>query len=146
MSENYSTHHSNATIIPAKLSSTQSTLSDQPRHSGRERKVPICDDNSRYLVLSYGNRRPHFSSGNPRERMRATNEDDGSGRNAMNMTTVTEESAKAAVLEDPISYHDELSWDDGEKWEEACRSELETFKRMEVFEEVKKLNNCKIIG
>ena len=59
------------------------------------------------------------------------------------MTAVTE---KAAVLEDPISYHDELSWDDREKWEEACRSELETFKRMEVFEEVKKPNDRKIIG
>ena len=28
MSENYSTHHSNATTIPAKPNSTQSTLSD----------------------------------------------------------------------------------------------------------------------
>ena len=78
--------------------------------------------------------------------MRAMNEDNGSGRNVTNMTAVTEKSAKAAVLEDPISYHDALSQDDQEKWEEACRSELETFKRMEVFEEVKKLNDCKIIG
>ena len=45
-SENYSTHHSNTTIIPAKPSPTQSTLSDQPCHSGRERKVPACDDDS----------------------------------------------------------------------------------------------------
>ena len=146
MLENYSTHHSNATIIPAKPSSTQSTLSDQPRHSGRERKAPIHDDDSQYLVLSYKNQRLHLPIGNPRERMRATNKDDGCGRNTTNVTALTEESAEAAVLKDPISYHDVLSWDDREKWEEACRSELETFKRMEVFEEVKKPNDHKIIG
>ena len=111
-SENYSTHHSNTMIIPAKPSPTQSTLSDQPCYSGRERKAPVCDDDSRYLVSPYGNWRPHLSSGNPREKTRATNEDDGSGRNVTNVTAVTEESAKAAVLEDPFSYHDALSWDD----------------------------------
>ena len=145
MSENYSTHHSNATIIPTKPSPTQSTylitliiLEEKGRC--------LCDDDSWYLVLSYGNWRPHLSSGNPREKTRVTNKDDGSGRNATNMTAVTKESTKAAVLKDSISYHHALSQDDQEKWEEACRSELETFKRMEVFEEVKKPNNSKIIG
>ena len=84
MLENYSTHNSNTTIIPAKPSQTQSTLSNQPHHSGRKRKVPVHDDDSQYLVLSYGNQRPHLSSGNPREKTRAMNEDDGSGRNATN--------------------------------------------------------------
>ena len=91
--------------------------------------MPICDDDSQYLVSLYGNWRPHLSSENPRKKTRVTNKDDGSRRNATNVTAVTEESAKAAVLEDPISYHDVLSWDDQEIWEEACRSELETSKK-----------------
>ena len=64
----------------------------------------------------------------------------------MNVTPVTDKSAKTAVLEDPISYHNVLSQDDWDKWEKACKYELETFKKMEVYEEVIKPHNCKIVG
>ena len=50
------------------------------------------------------------------------------------------------VLEDPISYQDALSQEDWERGEEACRCELKTFKKQEVYEEVEKPHDCKVIG
>ena len=64
----------------------------------------------------------------------------------MNVTPVTNKSAKTAVLEDPIFHHNMLSQDDQDKWEEACKYELETFKKIEVYKEVIKPHDRKIVG
>ena len=144
-SETTATHQSNVKNHPAKPNLTPLAISDPPRRSGRECRAPVHDDDDRYLVTSYGNWHTQDPNGKERNRQGEAESSEGEGK-VMNVTPVTNKSAKTAVLEDPISYHDALSWDDRDKWEEACKYELETFKKMEVYEEVIKPHDCKIVG
>ena len=54
-SETTVTHQSNAKNHPARPNLTPSAISDPPRCSGRECRVPVRDDDDCYLVTSYGN-------------------------------------------------------------------------------------------
>ena len=45
-----------------------------------------------------------------------------------------------------LSYHDAMSQEDRDKWEEACTAELETFRKLGVFEEVPRPQDRKIVG
>ena len=69
---------------------------------------------------------------------RGERRDKEGGSKVTQVTSVTDKSANAAVLGDPLSYYDALSREDHDKWEKACNDELEMFKRMGVFEEVPK--------
>ena len=126
------THPLNTRNAPATPNSNPSTLSNPPCRSGRERKAPVQDDDSRYLVTLYGSRQMQDLGKKKRDEREQAGSSEGEGRR-MNVTPVTDKSAKTAVLENSISYHDALSWDDRDKWEEACKHELETFKKMEVY-------------
>ena len=94
-------------------------------------------------MTSYGNQHTQDPSGKERNGQGEAESSEGEGK-VMNVTPVTNKSAKTAVLEDPISYHE--SRDDRDKWVEACKYELETFKKMEVYEEVIKPHDRKIVG
>ena len=59
---------------------------------------------------------------------------------------VTDESARAAVLGDPLTYHDTMSQEDHHKWIKACNAELEVLKKFGVFEEVPRPKDHKIVG
>ena len=50
------THPLNTRNAPATPNSNPSTLSNPPHRSGRERRAPVRDDDSHYLVTSYGSR------------------------------------------------------------------------------------------
>ena len=71
---------------------------------------------------------------------------ENSEENVTQVTSVTTESAKTAVLGDPISYHDALSREDRESWQKACNEELETLKKFGVYEEVPQPHDRKIVG
>ena len=62
------------------------------------------------------------------------------------VTDVTDESARAAVLGDPLTYHDAMSWEDHNEWIKACTAELEVLKKFGVFEEVPRPKDHKIVG
>ena len=69
------------------------------------------DDDDRYSKMSYGSRSTHKSSGGvgvAAGKARGNNKDG----NVTQVMSVTNESAKAMVLGDPISYHDVLSMED----------------------------------
>ena len=138
-SETTATHQSNAKNHPARPNPTPSAISDPPCCSGKKHRALVRDDNNHYLVTSYGNWHTQDPNGKERNRQREAESSEGEGK-VINITPVT------AGLEDPISYHDALSQDNQDKWEEACKYELETFKKMEVYEEVIKPHNRKIVG
>lgn len=71
---------------------------------------------------------------------------ENSEENVTQVTSVTTKSAEAAVLGDPISYHDTLSREDRESWQKACNEELEMLKKFGVYEEVPWPHNHKIVG
>ena len=111
MSETTATHQSNAKNHPARNNLTPSAISNPPCCSGREHRAPVCDDDYCYLVTLYGNQHTQDPSGKERNRQGEAESSEGEGK-VMNITPVTDKSAKTAVLEDPISYHNALSWDD----------------------------------
>ena len=63
-----------------------------------------------------------------------------------NVTPVTDETAKATKVGDPLSYNNAMSWPDATEWRKACRAELDMFKKQELYEEVPKPRNRKIVG
>ena len=54
--------------------------------------------------------------------------------------------AKATKVGDPLSYDDAMSWPDAAEWRKACRAKLDMFKKQELYEEVPKPCNHKIVG
>ena len=59
---------------------------------------------------------------------------------------MTDESARATVLGNPLTYHDTMSWEDHDEWIKACNAELEVLKKFGVFEEVPRPKDRKIVG
>ena len=118
------------------------------RRSARIRRAPVPDDDERYSRTSYGSRSArHLGGGAGVEGGEARdNEEEHLKGNVTQVTGVTTESAKAAVLGDPISYHDALSREDRESWRKACNEELETLKKFGVYEEVPRPHDRKIVG
>ena len=102
------THPLNVKNLPARPNLTPSALS--PCCSGRECRVPVCDDDGHYFVTSYGNWHTQDLGGKERNRQGQAGSSEGEDK-VMNVTHVTDESAETAVLEDPIFYHDALSQD-----------------------------------
>ena len=81
--------------------------------SGRTRKVPACDNDDHYFVTSYGCRncpggRVHIGE----ERGMSERGGDEIPESDDNVTPVTDETAKAMKVSDPLSYDDAMSWPD----------------------------------
>jgi hypothetical protein len=118
------------------------------RHSGRTRKAPARDDDDHYFVTSYGHRsRP--GGGACIGEDRGTSDRGGGDEipdSDNNVTPVTDETAKATKVGDPLTYDDAMSRPDAAEWRKACRAELNMFKKQGLYEEVPKPRNRKIVG
>ena len=139
------THLKNTNSRNAHPYQSPSTQPNEPRRSTRNRRAPVPDDDPRYSLTSYRDRNARCLTGEASEEREKQRDNEGGG-SATQVTPVTDESANAAVLGDPLSYYDALSREDHDKWKEACNDELEMFKKMGVFEEVQKPPDRKIVG
>ena len=108
----------------------------------------MCDDDDRYFLTSYGNRTGQNvgGRGGVEGGVAGDNEAEQRTANVTQVTDVTGESARAAVLGDPLTYHDAMSREDHHEWIKACNAELEVLKKFGVFEEVPRLKDRKIVG
>ncbi len=125
---------------PPKPYLAPTTENDQHRRSTRTRRASTRDDDDKFFRTSYTNHSVHKTGGgtNAVGEEQRDNEDEEPNRGKESLTEpnrapeiVTNESAKAAVLEDLISYLDALLQDDCDKWEKACRDELEMLKSIQ---------------
>jgi len=102
---------------------TEMTVEDTPTQlcrSTRIKRIPVRDDNPRFLTISYSYLK---SSGDPNE---------------------TENSA--LTMTDPTSYQDIMSRVDAIYWKRACAEELEEFVRQNLFSTVDKPTGRKVMG
>ena len=106
------------------------------------------DDDDRCFLTSYGNRTSQNvgGRGGVEGGEQGDNEAERRTANVTQVTDVTDESARAAVLGDPLTYHDAMSREDHDEWIKACNTELEVLKKFGVFEEVPQPNDHKIVG
>ena len=105
------------------------------------------DDDDRYFLTSYGNRTGQNvgGRGGVEGRVAGDNEAERRTANVTQVTDVTDESARAAILGDPLTYHDAMSREDHDEWIKACNAELEVLKKFGVFEEVPRPKDRKIV-
>ena len=106
------------------------------------------DDDDRYFLTSYGNRTSQNvgGRGGGEGRVAGDNEAERCTANVTQVKDVTDESARAAILGDPLTYHDAMSREDHGEWIKACNAELEVLKKFGVFEEVPQPKDRKIVG
>ena len=114
----------------------------------RNRRAPVHDDDDRYFLTSYGNRTSQNvgGRGGGEGRVAGDNEAERCTANVTQVKDVTDESARAAILGDPLTYHDAMSREDHGEWIKACNAELEVLKKFGVFEEVPQPKDRKIVG
>jgi hypothetical protein len=147
-SETSLTHLNDSNTQPANSYQPQPTQQDEPRRSTRNRRAPVRDDDDRYFLTSYGSRTGQNVGGRAGVEggERGDNEAERHTANVTQVTNVTNESARAAVLGDPLTYHDAMSRQDHNEWIKACNAELEVLKKFGVFEEVPRPQDRKVVG
>ena len=59
---------------------------------------------------------------------------------------MTDETAKATKIGDPLTYNNAMSHPDAAEWRKACQAKLNMFKKQGLYEEVPKPCNRKIVG
>jgi Reverse transcriptase (RNA-dependent DNA polymerase)/gag-polypeptide of LTR copia-type/GAG-pre-integrase domain len=139
------THLRNTKNLPVNPYLPPPIQPDEPRRSTRNRRVPVPDDDIRYSTTSYGNRSARHLTGETSVAGGEVRDENSEGR-MKQVTDVTHESVNAAVLGDPLTFHDAMSREDCEQWKNACNEELETLKKFGVFEEVPRPRDRKIVG
>ncbi len=121
---------------PPKPYLAPTTENDQHRRSTRTRRASTRDDDDKFFRTSYANHSMHKTGGGANATVgirgkESLTEPNRAPESVMQVTPVTNESAKAAIFEDLISYLDALLQDDYDKWEKACRDELEMLKSIQ---------------
>ena len=118
------------------------------RRSSRIRRAPIRDDDQRYSVTSYGHRNHPGAAARIGEDGGATGRggDEEAPDSDRSVTPVTDETAKATKVGDPLSYDDAMSRPDATEWRKACQTELDMFKKQGLYEEVPRPRDRKIVG
>jgi hypothetical protein len=147
-SETSSTHLNGSNTPLANPYQHPSTQVIEPCRSTRNRRAPVRDDDNRYFLTSYGNHTGQIvgGGGDVEGGAAGDNEADRRTANVTQVTDVTDKSARAAVLGDPLTYHDATSREDHNEWIMAFNAELEVLKKFGVFEEVPRPKDRKIVG
>ncbi|GBE86218.1 Retrovirus-related Pol polyprotein from transposon TNT 1-94 [Sparassis crispa] len=110
------------------------------RRSGRMRTAPVAADDDRYFVSSY-TRKP-----------KGQDDVGGVGADAAaadseNAEEVgdAENAHKATSWDEPQTYEEAMSRPDAARWKAACAEELHTFVKAELYDEVERPRNRKVI-
>ncbi|TFY53550.1 hypothetical protein EVJ58_g9393 [Rhodofomes roseus] len=118
------------------------------RRSLRTRKEPVRDDDPRLRVSSY-NRKPKEREvqemGDDLEGSSGHVEDAGE-QPSRDSVGADEHARRANVSDDPRTYKEAMSRPDAECWKAACAEELLSFTKAELYDEVERPRNRKVVG
>ncbi|OBZ79951.1 Retrovirus-related Pol polyprotein from transposon TNT 1-94 [Grifola frondosa] len=121
------------------------------------RQAPVRDDDAKFRVSSY-TRKASVQGIDPKSKGKAKVEEssseeaqreevEGQGGSAEVRDGVGAEHAKnASILDDPQSYEEAMSRPDAERWKAACAEELLTFVKAELYDEVERPRDRKVVG
>ncbi|KAJ2967440.1 hypothetical protein NUW54_g13505 [Trametes sanguinea] len=125
------------------------------RRSTRVRRPALRDDDPRFKVSSYNRRRPAAPSQDATPAVEGRNlevDDDDDDADEAEVAEVLgpagdEHANRAEALEDdPQTYEEAMSRPDADMWKAACAEELLAFAKAELYDEVERPRNRKVVG